>query len=272
MLPYKTAGEVGLTPSENDPTMTCVLADGHLVKCKIVYARTVRVGKFTVEHVECGVMPADCPEAGAMLGQSFLKHFTFRIDNVNGRLIMAQVGSKSRTGKPAEASKTEEPGDDKTGIPATAEGEKGGPEQMVKLLKLDNEKPSDKIDFTDSSGQPIQLTRSKWETVENLRKIGGDPDEMYKIPMKAKDPGEKVAPWKMHVWGPLLVLADDTGHTRYFVMTKEKENPQANKPAETQPPAKKEPTPPAETKPQPKKPNEKPAKKPSVKDDDKNVF
>ncbi len=277
-LPYKLAGEMGLTPSATDPEVTCMLADGHTVKCKMVFAKTVRVGKFTVEHVECGVMPADCPEASAMLGQSFLKHFTFRIDNANGKLIMAQVGPRPRGAGKADAGKTEEPGEDKTGIPATAEGEKGGPEQMVKLLKLDNEKPSDHIDYADPDGQPIQMTRSKWETVDNLRKLGGDPDEIHKIPMKARNPAEKAAPWKMYVWGSLLVIADDTGHTRYFGMTKDKENAATKKPADAED-TKPEPAPPAEeTKPKVKKPTEKPApkkpaaKKPPVKDDDKDVF
>ena len=267
VLPYKMAGEVGLTPSSNDPTITCILADGHLVKCKMVCAKTVRVGKFSVDHVECGVMPADCPEAGAMLGQSFLKHFTFRIDNANGKLIMAQVGQSSGRGRVAGkqpgASKIEEPSEDKTGIPRTAEAEKGGPEQMVKLLRLDNEKPSDHIGFYDADGQPMQFTRSKWETVENLRKLGGDPDEIHKIPMKSKDRAVEAAPWKMYSWGALLVLADETSHARYFALTKEKEN---KKPPEADAPQKAEPSPPAQ--------DRKPAvEKPKpVKDDEKDVF
>ena len=119
------------------------------------------------------------------------------------------------------------------------------------------------------------MTRSKWETVENLRKAGGDPDEIHKIPMKSRDPAEKAAPWKMYVWGPLVVVADETGHARYFAVSKEKENPQANKPAEVEAPAKTEPTPPtAETRPEAKKPERKNSqKKPRVKDDDeKDVF
>lgn len=224
-------------------------------------------------------MPADCLEAGALLGQSFLKHFTFRIDNANGKLIMAQVGQPGRrTGKHPEPGKTEEAGEDKTKIPETAEADKGGTEQMVKLLKLDNEKPSDKIDYADSDGKPMQMTRSKWETVENLRKRGGDPDEMYKIPMKSENPAEQAAPWKMYVWGPLSVLTDDTGHARYFSLSKDKEKSQAKKPAEGEAPAKTEVTPAtAETKPEAKKPDEKPEpknseKKPPLKDDEKNVF
>ena len=217
-LPYKTAGELGLTPSENDPTIVCVLADGHRVKCKRVYAKTVRVGKFTVEHVECGVMPADCPEAGALLGQSFLKHFTFRIDNANGKLIMAQVGQKGARGRgPKPAENAEE---DKTAIPDTPESEKHGPAAMVKLLKLENERAADRMEYPDSDGKPLVFSRSNWETMENLRKLGGDPDEMYKIPMKSNDAGEKSAPWKMYVWGPLYVFADDTGHARYYALTK----------------------------------------------------
>ena len=281
-LPYKLAGEMGLTPSATDPEVTCILADGHTVKCKMVFAKTVRVGKFTVDHVEVGVMPQDCPEAGAMLGQSFLKHFTFRIDNANGRLIMAQVaqpGARGRTtGKQPESGKTEEGGEDKTGIPETGDVEKGGPQQMVKLLRLDTEKASDHIDLDDANGQPVHFIRSKWETVDNLRKMGGDPDEIHKVPMKARDPAEKAAPWKMYTWGPLYVLADETGHTRYFALVKEAEDGAAKKPAEAEAPAKTEPKPPAEeTKPKPTKPEEKagpkkPGKKPPVKDDDKDVF
>jgi hypothetical protein len=66
--------------------------------------------------------------------------------------------------------------------------------------------------------------RSKWETVDNLRKVAGDPDEVYKIPMKSKDPAEKAAPpWKMYTWGPVSVMVDDTGHARFYCVVKEKE-------------------------------------------------
>jgi hypothetical protein len=250
------------------------------VKCKRVYAKTVRVGKFTVEHVECGVMPADCPEAGALLGQSFLKHFTFRIDNANGKLIMAQVGPPGKGGRGPKPAETAE--EDKTAIPETAEADKHGPAAMVKLLKLDNERAADRMEYPDSDGKPLMFSRSKWETMENVRKVGGDPDEMYKIPMKSNDPGEKAAPWKMYVWGPLYVFADDTGHARYFALSKPLETAPAAKPADAAPPATE--TKPAdatpadtETKPEKSTPDEKPKKpkKPKKKpadDDDKDVF
>ena len=128
-LPYKLAGEMGLTPSANDPDVTCMLADGHTVKCKMVFAKTVRVGKFTVEHVECGVMPADCPEAGAMLGQSFLKHFTFRIDNANGKLIMAQVGPRpaAARGKRPSQARRKSPARTRPAFPTRRRAKRAGP-------------------------------------------------------------------------------------------------------------------------------------------------
>ena len=64
-LPYKVAIDAGLAPSGNAPSVQAMLADGHIIECKQVYAQTVRLGKFTVENVEIGVMPADCPNASA---------------------------------------------------------------------------------------------------------------------------------------------------------------------------------------------------------------
>ena len=307
VLPHLIAAEVGLTPSATDPEVTCVLADGHTIKCKMVYAKTLRVGKFTVEHVECGIMPPDCQEAAALLGQSFLKHFTFRIDNANGRLILSQVGQPSTHARVAtkgpKSAKTDEAGDDKPAAAETAELEKGGPAQMAKLLRLDNEKPSDRINFTDGNGRPILLIRSKVESVENLRKIGGDPDEIHKVEMKTRDPAAKPIFWKMYNWGSLLVLVDDTAHTRGFAMLKAEENAPAQKSAGPDAPATADPkttpdassatdvAPPAEdSKPKPKKPVKKwqkkkaaakdtakddvkdEGKKPPVKDDEKDVF
>ena len=101
-LPYKAAVDAGLAPSGNAPTIQCRLADGHIVECKQVYAQTVRLGKFTVENVECGVMPADCPDAASALGQSFLRHFTYKIDSVKGKLTMTQIEGDKGRGKPAK--------------------------------------------------------------------------------------------------------------------------------------------------------------------------
>ena len=104
VLPYKTAVDVGLDPSSDAPTIRVILADGHIVECKQVTAATVRLGKFTVENLECGVMPANCPNAASVLGQGFLRHFTYKIDNVKGKLTITQIeGDKAQhRGKPVK--------------------------------------------------------------------------------------------------------------------------------------------------------------------------
>jgi aspartyl protease family protein len=90
-LPYEVAAKAGMTPSENDPTVQLTLADGHVVPGKEVFADSVRLGKFTVEHVRCAVLPANLPHADALLGLSFFEHFSYKIDSAKGKLTMAQI-------------------------------------------------------------------------------------------------------------------------------------------------------------------------------------
>jgi len=90
-LPWKVAQSAGLTPTVNDPAMRLQMADGRIVEGRKVIAKTVRVGKFTVENVKCAVMPPEFTEADPLLGLSFLKNFTFQIDNARGKLIMSKI-------------------------------------------------------------------------------------------------------------------------------------------------------------------------------------
>lgn len=82
-----------------DPTIRVSLADGSIVEAKQVFASSVRVGKFTVEHVECAVMPADLPNAEPLLGLSFLKHFTFKIDSDKSKLVMSKIDQSEKGGR-----------------------------------------------------------------------------------------------------------------------------------------------------------------------------
>ncbi len=90
-LSYEAAKAAGITPSDTDPTIKMQMADGHTVEAKKVIANSVRVGKFTVEKVECAVLPAQYKEAASCLGQSFLKHFTYKIDTEKSKLVMTKV-------------------------------------------------------------------------------------------------------------------------------------------------------------------------------------
>jgi aspartyl protease family protein len=90
-LPYKMAESCGLTPTAASPDIKLQLADGKLVTAKLVIAKHVGVGKFSAENVECAVMPADLLEAAPLLGMSFLKHFSFKIDPGDSKLVMSTV-------------------------------------------------------------------------------------------------------------------------------------------------------------------------------------
>ena len=90
-LPWSMAAAIDMSPTAGDPTMQVQMADGGVVTATRKIASKVRVGKFTVENVECAVMPRELTEAAPLLGLSFLKHFTFKIDTANAKLIMSKV-------------------------------------------------------------------------------------------------------------------------------------------------------------------------------------
>ena len=94
VLPWKIAQEVGVKPSDDDQTVRLQTADGRVMSGKMVIVDKVRVGRFTVENVECAVMPPEMPRAVPLLGLSFFKHFNFRIDNAGGKLTLARVDSE----------------------------------------------------------------------------------------------------------------------------------------------------------------------------------
>ena len=95
-LPYSVAVRVGLTPSSDDLTIQVELADGRVIEAKQVFAETVRVGKFTVKNVECSVFPEELKKASALLGMSFLRNFSYKINSENNELIMNKVESGTR--------------------------------------------------------------------------------------------------------------------------------------------------------------------------------
>lgn len=90
-LPAAAARNAGLSPSADDATVQLQMADGSVVEAKMVNAASVRVGKFTVENVECAVMPEHLAQAAPLLGQSFFKHFSFKIDAEKSKLVMSKI-------------------------------------------------------------------------------------------------------------------------------------------------------------------------------------
>jgi clan AA aspartic protease (TIGR02281 family) len=98
-LPAQVATAAGLSPKSDDPVVQLHMADGHVVEGHTVFASKVRVGKFTAEHVECAVMPAEFTNAAPLLGLSFLRRFTFKIDADRAKLVMSRVEAGEPTGK-----------------------------------------------------------------------------------------------------------------------------------------------------------------------------
>ena len=96
-MSWATAQELQLTPGADAPTVYAQVADGSVVPCRQVFAEVVRVGKFTVENVECMVMSPGLPDSTPLLGLSFFKNFSFRIDSGKGRLIMSQIDTSETT-------------------------------------------------------------------------------------------------------------------------------------------------------------------------------
>jgi clan AA aspartic protease (TIGR02281 family) len=116
-LPYKMASDMGMEPKSSDPKIICVLADGSQVPGTRVKISSVRVGKFTVEDVDCVVFDAKAVNASPLLGMSYLGNFKFEIDKQKSELRMVKVdsgdspakgkaGPKSKPGSPPKAATT----------------------------------------------------------------------------------------------------------------------------------------------------------------------
>jgi len=109
-IPAKLAEEMDLKPTSQSPSIFLKIADGSIIEGKLVYAKSVRVGKFTIENVECAVLSETAVAAEPLLGQSFLGKFTFELDGNAGTLSMTKVdgeegAAKSRPALKPKASK-----------------------------------------------------------------------------------------------------------------------------------------------------------------------
>jgi clan AA aspartic protease (TIGR02281 family) len=95
VLPAALAAQVGIEPTKEDPSISMHLADGQSVEGKLMSLDSVAVGKFHIEEVDCVVMPAELENAPALLGGSFLHHFTYKVDPGAGRLTLSRIGLPS---------------------------------------------------------------------------------------------------------------------------------------------------------------------------------
>lgn len=90
-LPMSVATKLGVTPTEEDPVVTLVMADGREIEGRLIKLAEVRVGQFTVHDVEAAVLGEDATRAEPLLGMSFLGNFKFELDAKAGTLNMVDI-------------------------------------------------------------------------------------------------------------------------------------------------------------------------------------
>jgi len=87
------ASRIGLKPQASDQSVELHVADGGVIKAKLMTIPSVRVGKFTVDNAVCAVMPPGKAEIPLLLGQSFHRHFTYKFTPESGQLVLSRVES-----------------------------------------------------------------------------------------------------------------------------------------------------------------------------------
>src|SRR5262245_18651124 len=102
-FPAPIATKFGLRPTEKDRRIILQLADGREIEGRLMKLASVRVGKFTVDNVECAVLGPEAAMAEPLLGMSFLENFKFEIDAAARKLTMVKVSGSdppvAKTGK-----------------------------------------------------------------------------------------------------------------------------------------------------------------------------
>jgi clan AA aspartic protease (TIGR02281 family) len=124
VLPHNVAVDCGWKPEDSTITMIATIADGSKVKSKLAVLDSVRVGKFTAEHVECCVLPAEAKNAPLLLGMTFLSKFNFSING--SELVLSKIGDEHASSKPKKtrpSKSTRKPRkSDKTDTPSDSNG------------------------------------------------------------------------------------------------------------------------------------------------------
>jgi len=96
ILTAPVAAKLGVKPGDNDPMIRLVLADGRELPARQMRLKSVRVGKFEVEDVDCAVLGEEAVAAQPTLGRAFLESFKYEIDSAAKTLTMVKVGDSGK--------------------------------------------------------------------------------------------------------------------------------------------------------------------------------
>lgn len=101
-LPADLATAAGVAIGPDAPRIQVTVADGRKFEAHQGVLNSVRLGKFNVEQVDCIVMPAEFANAPALLGGSFLRNFTTKLDQAGQSVTLSRVEEEpapARAGK-----------------------------------------------------------------------------------------------------------------------------------------------------------------------------
>jgi clan AA aspartic protease (TIGR02281 family) len=99
------ASKIGLKPQASDRQIELHVADGGSITANLMTLPSIRVGKFTLNNIECAVMPPDKPDIPLLLGQSFHRHFTYKFTPESGRLVLSKIEAMEPQTKQARTTK-----------------------------------------------------------------------------------------------------------------------------------------------------------------------
>ena len=94
-IPPDMARKLKLEPTPRDQRILLTLADGSQIVGYLKKIKSVRVGQFTVEDVECAVLGPEATNAEPLLGMSFLSEFQFQLNAAESTLGMTRVDDES---------------------------------------------------------------------------------------------------------------------------------------------------------------------------------
>jgi aspartyl protease family protein len=92
-LPDRMARDMGIEVGKEGIPIRVGLADGSEVPATLIKLDSVRVGKFTVEDVQCCILGPEARDAPPLLGMSFLGQFKFEVDAQQAELKLVKVDS-----------------------------------------------------------------------------------------------------------------------------------------------------------------------------------
>jgi clan AA aspartic protease (TIGR02281 family) len=92
-LSDRMARDMGIKTDVDGVPIRVSLADGRQVPAVMLKLDSVRIGKFTVEDVECCVLGPEAVDAPPLLGMSFLGQFKFEVDANQAALKLTKVDS-----------------------------------------------------------------------------------------------------------------------------------------------------------------------------------